>query len=182
MLTCWLSRFNTLPLYLLLQQRLKYTVSAEQCCYSSTKSKTAEFKKPSKMYHWSAHEFELNASQISCMVRFLLLACESVQDLRPTYTSQTQKALCRCLETNRKSFKRLVKLLDETFRDSQSVTNVFRMLHPAPCDWQQDKVRMGVVSWREGIKRHTHQKGEKWGDKRGKTSINLFSNSLLRLY
>lgn len=72
--------------------------------------------------------------QIHWMVRFLLLACESLQDLWATYTSQTQNALCRCLETNRESFKRLGELLDETFADSQSVTNVFRMLHPAPCE------------------------------------------------
>ncbi len=32
------------------------------------------------------------------------------------------------------------------------------------------------------IKSSTHQRREKWDDKRGKTSIKLFSNSLLRLY
>lgn len=142
-----------------------------QSCYTSAKSETSEFKKPKYIKNVPLKYPRVWAECITNPLYGSLLAFGlwiSSGFMGNVHITDSKSIVSQFRKTNRKSFKRLVKLLDETSCDSQSVTNVFRMLHPAPFEWQQDKVRMGGVGCREEIKPCTSKTEKNEVTKKGK--------------
>lgn len=134
-------------------------------------------------WSWLVDMARIDDSMRKLQTALLLFCAEWLlfRNLCAMYTSVSKTSCCCSLkrkQTKWAAWGSSCETLDETLRGSHPMTNVFRVCYSAPREWQPDKVR----EKNRQIKWSTHQRREKWDDKRGKTSIKLFSNSLLRLY